>query len=51
MVMNYENLLFFFSNENLVVIALVTDFNLKKFGVGWFERVLEIEFCKMVEMN
>jgi len=27
--------------ENLLVIVVVTNLNLKKFGVGWFERILE----------
>jgi len=40
MVMDYENLL---------VIGVVTNLNLKKYGVGWFERVLEIGFCREME--
>ena len=42
MVMDYEKLL---------VIGGVTHLNLKKCGVGWFKRVLEIEFCEMEEMG
>jgi len=42
MVINYENLL---------VIAVEIDLNLKKFGVGWFERILEIKFCEICEME
>jgi len=42
MVMDYENLL---------VIGVMIYLNLKKLGVGWFERVLEIEFCEMDEMG
>jgi len=30
--------------ENLFVVRVVTHLNLKKYDVGWFERVLEIEF-------
>jgi len=37
--------------ENLLVIVVLVDFNLKKFGVRWFERVLDIKFCKMKEMR
>jgi len=37
--------------ENLLLIVVVADLNLTKFGVGWFERVLEIEYCEMEEMR
>jgi len=37
--------------DNLLVIGVVDDLNLKKYGVGWFERVLEIGFCEMEEMS
>jgi len=39
MVMNYKNLL---------VIRVVIDLNLKKFGVEWFDRVFSIELWKVV---
>jgi len=37
--------------ENLFVIVVVVDLNLKKYVVGWFGRVLEIEYYKMEEMR
>jgi len=37
--------------KNLLVIGGATDLNLKKFYVGWFERVLESEFFEMEEMG
>jgi len=37
--------------EKLLVIVVVAGLNLKKFGFGWFKKVLEIEFCEREEIR
>lgn len=37
--------------KNLLVIGVVSDLNLKKFDVCWFERFLEIDICDLNVMG